>query len=300
MALPRGRSQAQVVTVPTDEDFADPLANPEKANADIAAALSDSTHVTMPAIDIPPDDLVELPGGLVKGERVIKTATVRELTGKDEEALARASQSMNIFHFFDRLLTCGVIKLGDEPASDTEKLLREMLIGDRDAIILGIRKATYGSDIEIESWKCISCGQESSLSMDISDIPVKKIIPEADRTFEVPMRKGGHAEVRLANGQDQIEIMEKKDLTQAQVETLFLTKCVISIVDAHGFDRSMQGFPSMSLELSVPDRHAILKELGERQPGPKYDQVEYECESCGKKGMVVVGIGDLFLDFGWV
>lgn len=298
MALPRGRSQ--VVNVPTDPDFTNPLENPEKANADITAALDDSVHVNLPTIDAPPDDLVELPGGLVKGDRVVKTAIVKELTGKDEEALARASQSMNVFHFFDRLLTRGVIKLGDEPTTDTEKLLREMLIGDRDAIVLGIRKATYGNTVDIESWKCASCGQEAALSMDVSDIPVKTITPESDRTFEVPMRKGGYAEVRLATGQDQIEIMEKKDLTQAQIETLFLARCVISIVDANGFDRSMQGFPSMALELSVPDRHAILKELGERQPGPKYDQIEYECESCGKKGMVVVGIGDLFLDFGWI
>jgi hypothetical protein len=290
---------SKVVNVPSEPEFTNPEANPERANAEIAALLQEETP--NPVIQLPPDDLVVLPGGLVRGERVIRSGIVRELTGKDEESLARASQSLNPFHFFDRLLSCGVVKLGDEATTNTEKILKDLLIGDREALILGIRKATYGDEIEIEKWTCAYCAHEASLSMQIGDIPVETMNdPATDTVFEVPMRKGGYAEVRLATGADQLAIFEKPELTQAQRESLFLSKCINFIKDSRGLEMTVQGFPSLVLDLSVPDRHAILKELGARQPGPKYDQIEYACESCGEKGTVNVGIGDLFLDFGWI
>ena len=98
-----------------------------------------------PDPEIPPNDLVDLPGGIIRAD-VIRTAVVRELTGKDEEALARASQSLNPFHFVNTLLECGVVRFGQEDESETRQLLKEALIGDRDALILGIRRATYGDN----------------------------------------------------------------------------------------------------------------------------------------------------------
>lgn len=285
---------------PQETEFINPLENPEKANADIAAALK-STLSEAPVIDFPPDDLVNLPGGLVTKDVVIKTGIVKELTGQDEEALARASQSMNPYHFLDRLLKCGVVRLGDEPPSQTEALLNRLLIGDREQLILGIRNATYGDQIEVENWRCPLCGVEATLSMELSDIPaVKMSDTEADSTFKIPLRKGGFALVRLATGEDQLAIFEKDGLSQAQRETILLSRCVISLVDKAGNERTMQGFPSMSLEMSVPDRHAVLRALSDRQPGPKYDQIKYTCEACGEESNVTVTIGDLFLDFGWI
>jgi hypothetical protein len=299
MANTRTTKKAPViVNIPSEENMTDPLVNPEKSNAEIAALLSEA--VNTPVIEFPPDDLVMLPGGLLKNDILINSGIVKELTGRDEEALARASQSFNLFHFFDRLLSCGVVKLGNNPDINLDTTLRELLIGDRAALILGIRKATYGDKVEISKWVCQNCNKESALSMEISDIPVKTLNSVEDTVFEVGLRNGGHARVRLANGADQLEIMEKPDLTQAQIETLFLSKCVIEIVDNRGFSRQMIAFPQMSLDMSVPDRHAILKELSERQPGPQYDKIEYECAFCGKKGLITVGIGDLFLDFGWI
>jgi hypothetical protein len=270
----------------------------DQANAEIKALLDETTKEEPVKAELPPDDLVTLPGGLVKDGKVIKTAIVKELNGEDEEALARASQSMNTFHFFDRLLKCGVAGLGD--VRDPEEILKDLLIGDRDALILGIRKATYGDDIEINNWKCDFCGATATLSMTTDDIPVKKMVNPADETvFKVPLRKGGTVEARLATGEDQIAALSNKELTQAQVETIFLQRCVLSITDKNGVRHSMQGYPSLALEMSMPDRHKVLNELRDRQPGPKYDEVKYKCETCGEDTLVAVGLGDLFLDIRW-
>jgi len=285
----------------TGNDWINPMDNPDRANAEIAAVLNQASSSDMPVISFPADDIVNLPGGIVRKDTIIRTAQVRELTGADEEALARASQSMNPFVFIDRLLKCGVTRIGDEPSTETEKLLSHMLIGDREALILGIRQATYGDKLEVPEWACTNCGVKSDLEMEISDIPVVKLIDPANEiSFRVPLRKGGFAQVNLATGVDQLATFEKPELTQAQRETILISRCVSTITDSQGMEHSMAGFPSLSRDMSIPDRHAILNALRDRQPGPKYDQVKYTCDSCNEDVTVTVTIGNLFLDFGWV
>ena len=291
----------QIVALPTADDPAkqwiDPSENPEQANAMISKLLDESAATPPPDIKFPEGDIVTLPGGLVTKDGVVKTAEVKELTGEDEESLARASQSANPFTFLDRLLRCGVVRLGD---STDEKLLGQLLIGDREAVILGIRRATYGDEIKISDWECPNCNNVAELTLTLDDIPSTKLTDPSDAEFTVPMRKGGHAKVRLATGTDQLAVFDKPDLTQAQRETILLSRCVIALVDKTGRESLMAAFPSMSRNMSIPDRHAVLKELGTRQPGPKYDQIKFNCDNCNKEQSVTVTIGHLFLDFGWV
>src|SRR5215469_729441 len=145
---------ARRIEQPTAERMDERLGSLEaiaEANAELDSVIQDAVKVDMPVIALPPSDLITLNGGLVKGDKVINTAIVKELTGEDEEALARAAQA-NYFHFIDRLLRCGVVQLGDEPKSQTEQLLGKLLIGDREQLLLGIREATYGDEIEVEKW----------------------------------------------------------------------------------------------------------------------------------------------------
>ena len=240
-------------------------------------------------------------GGLIIKDTIIKTVQVKELTGEDEESLARASQSMNAFVFMDRLLRCGVVKIGTEPTSNTEKLLSQMTVGDREALILGIRKATYGDKLEVNQWMCTNCGAVEDLEMEVADIPIVKLHdPANETTFKVQLRKGAYAQVNLATAADQIATFEKPELTQAQRETILLSRCVQSITDDKGVEHIMAAFPSLARTMSVPDRHAILNALRDKQPGPKYDKIEYTCGSCYGNVLVTVTIGNLFLDFGWV
>jgi len=291
---------SKVVKLP-DADWINPAENPERANAEIAALLAETTRADIPIIEPPEDDLVHLPGGLVKGGKVHRTAVVKELTGEDEEALARASQSLNPYHFIDRLLKCGVVQIGDLPEHQTEAHLKDLLVGDREQLILGIRRATYGEEVEVPDWRCSSCGNVATLTMELDDIPsVSLSNPLEEISFDVSLRKGGVARVRLATGEDHTAIYENKEITQAQRETILLSRCVMKITQPSGMEQNVAGYPSIVRNMSVPDRHKILRELRNRQPGPKYDDIHYTCEACGEEVTVVVGIGNLFLDFGWL
>jgi hypothetical protein len=276
-----------------------PMDNPEKANAEIAKLLADSQS-EVPEITPPPADLVTMPGGLMKGSKLVRTATVRELTGEHEEALSRASQSLNPFHFIDTLLRCGVKQIGDLPEAHTESLLRDLLIGDREFLILEIRRATYGDEIEVEKWTCPQCEGETTLKITLDEIPVREMDnPETDQVFDVKLRKGRKAHVRLGNGHDQTAMFENTKHTQAERDSILLSKTIQHVTNEQGMEISTVAFPAMARQMSIPDRRAILTELAKRQPGPRYNEVKFKHDDCGEDVELMVGIGDLFLGIGY-
>jgi|SRR6185437_1556264 hypothetical protein len=277
-------------------DWIDPMKDPDKANAEIAALITEASTAEIPVITLPADDLVNLPGGLLKDGKVTRTVLVKELNGSDEEALSRAAQSLNQFHFVDRLLKLGVLRIGEYPVSLTEKLLGELLIGDREQLILGIRKSTYGEDIEIDPWNCPSCGVKAKLTFTIDDIPSVKLDDPANKIeFDIELRKGRTAHVRLASGNDQITVYEDSELTMAERQSVLLEKCVEAITDSSGTVHTIAAFPSMIRTMGMVDRHKILDALSDGQPGPKYDQIKHKCAACGEDVNVAVGLGNLFL-----
>ena len=99
-------------------------ANPALANQMLNKALTEAPKERMPEIVSPSDTTVELPGGYVNAAgEVIRTAEVRELTGKDEEVISKTN---NLGKAVLAILQLGTVKIGNEVA--TEKLLDELLI----------------------------------------------------------------------------------------------------------------------------------------------------------------------------
>lgn len=288
----RSHYQGDYVPKLGETEFKNPLEDPGKANAEIAAMLSDQDTNEKPVIEFPQSDLVQLPGGYVdKSGKTAKTATVRELTGEDEEAMARAVMSNNPIHFINTIIECGVVRLGDFPEHETREILPHLLVGDREQIFVGIRIATYGNEVEILKWPCPFCGEQSDLTVHLDeDIRVRKIDP-TDTEFEVKLRKGGTARVRLMTGEIQNEIWEADNkFTKAQMDTRLLSKCLVSVDGAVSMSDAARS-------LGLYDRKKILKELVERQPGPQLNDIKFDCKFCGKEVTLAIGLEELFLNF---
>ena len=67
-------------------------ANPALANDLLNKALTETPQEKAPQIVPPSDTSVDLPGGYINAAgEVIRGAEVRELNGRDEEAISRAS-----------------------------------------------------------------------------------------------------------------------------------------------------------------------------------------------------------------
>lgn len=232
----------------------------------------------------PSDSEVTLPGGYIlpNGELVTK-AEVRELTGADEEAISKAgstAKSLNV------LLQRGLVKLGDKEVSKED--LDSLLSGDRDAILLGIRKATFGKTLTVNI-RCASCSQEQTSDVDLDeDVPVKRLSdPVSDRVWEV-QTKQGVVHLALPNGITQKKLMDNLDKTSAEVNTMLLAGCIVSV----------NGSPSIgastALSLGLYDRTKLVEDIIERNPGPRLGEVKKVCKACGEDIHLPLSLLDLF------
>ena len=247
-----------------------------------AAAMAMEEPAQAVTTRAPSESEVTLPGGFIQpnGE-VVLTAEVRELNGADEEAIAKAGTTGKALN---ALLQRGVIKLGSTEVKKDD--LDLLLSGDRDALLLGIRKVTFGSEIDLFS-KCVSCGDEDKVTVDLDkDVPVKHLGDEP-RTWDVETKKGT-VRVTLPNGVTQRKLLENTDKTSAELTTLLLAGCVLSI----------NGVPSVgaasALSLGMVDRSKITEEIIERNPGPRLGEVKKVCKACGEDMALPLSLLDLF------
>jgi hypothetical protein len=277
------------------EGFSSPLSNPGQANAAIAALLSQGTEVAKPEIAVPAGGQFRLPGGFVSGNDFSSArydAEVRELTGADEEAITKARNG-GIGKFISTLLDSGTVAVGDQKSSPA--LLSNLLLGDRDTLLLEIRRATYGDEIVWDRYSCPHCGEEFRLSVTLDEIPVRRLADPADRVFEVELRKGRKAYARLPIGADQdavLAIVERT--TESEQNTLLISRCLISVVEADGSENAVTGNPDFARSLGIVDRKRILDAIEEKQPGPQYNDVKFTHDSCGKEVPLFISAGDLF------
>jgi hypothetical protein len=226
---------------------------------------------------------VTLPGGFIDEGEVIKTVEVRELNGVDEEAIAKAATTGKALNV---LLQRGLVKIGsrDVKREDFDSLLS----GDRDAILIGIRRITFGETLDFKI-NCLSCNETQDVSIDLAeDIPVKTLDdPITDRTWSVETKKG-HVTVSLPTGITQKKLLENADKTTAEINTLLLSGCVMSV----------NGIPSMGastvLNLGMADRSKIIDQILEKNPGPRLGEVSKVCKACGETIALPLSLVDLF------
>jgi len=226
---------------------------------------------------------VTLPGGFIDGGEVVKTVEVRELNGVDEEAIAKASTTGKALNV---LLQRGLVKIGSREVKRDD--FDNLLSGDRDAILIGIRRITFGETLDF-SINCLSCNETQPVSIDLGeDIPMKTLDdPIADRTWSVETKQG-YVTVSLPTGITQKKLLENSDKTSAEINTLLLAGCVMSV----------NGQPSMGvstvLNLGMADRSKIIEQILDKNPGPRLSEVSKVCKACGETIPLPLSLVDLF------
>lgn len=274
----------------------DPTVDPELANSLGRAAMELSDTDTPPLIDDPPVGLVMLAGGVIeRNGTVIRRATVREMTGADEEELARPKVVRNFALFADTLLNRCVETIGDTPAD--REVLDQLLIGDRDLLLQAIRVATYGDVMRLDPVQCPACRAEFAVDYSFTDDVVIRNIDglqikvgdasvelSADRRdYEIPLRRGRSATVSLVTGwvQRHVYTPENADRSIAELNTLLLQQSV------RGID-GRPVLPADMRDMGSSDRRTILQFLVDAQCGPMWSDVKQTCPDCGKEFPLVI------------
>lgn len=259
-------------------------ANPALANKLIQEAMVEEPQQVRVKIMSPSDTSVTLPGGYVTSTgEVVTDAEVRELTGKDEEAIARTT---NVGRAFLTILERGTVRIGSEPAS--EELLNKLLSGDRDMLLLNIFKVTFGAEPEVPAY-CYSCKEMKTVGVDIEkDVKVRTLKdPINDRVFTVKGKTREYT-VQLPTGVTQKELLLSTDKTSAELNTILLENTVVKIADSPVVSKTQVQ------NLGIADRKLILDEITKRIPGPQFEDLKVTCPDCESEVTVPINLGTFF------
>jgi len=265
-------------------------ANPALANKIVNEALTvipqevegEATTIVIPSL---PETTVELPAGLYDSfdETLLTTAEVRELTGADEEAIVKINEpGKALFAILER----GTVSVGDKKA--TKAVLDSLLAGDREALLLAIRVATFGPDIDVEA-VCSRCPEVQTFKINLTkDVEMKTLDDRATGRYFALNLKVGEVLVQLPTGETQNKLINSSNKNSAELDTILLTNCVTDI----------GGKPVLSeasvRALGIKDRREILEEIAKRNPGPQLSEIKKACGNCGQEVDLPLTLAELF------
>ncbi len=259
-------------------------ANPAMANKAVQDMMAEKPKEVEIRITPPSDTVVTLPGGYITSAGEVTTeAEVRELNGRDEEEISKAT---TLGKALLTILKRGTVRVGNEPVTDA--MLDNLLSGDRDMLLLGIFKATFGNIAHLGGY-CGSCAEAKDVDIEIDkDIQIKVLTDSVnDRTFVV---KGKSLEytVTLPTGMTQKELMLSADKTVAELNTLLLEQTIIKIGEAPVVSKIQVQ------NLGLTDRRKIVDEINKRICGPQFNDLTLGCPDCEGEVQVPISLGTLF------
>lgn len=228
----------------------------------------------------PSSSLVKLLAGVMVNEKLETNLEVRELNGADEEAIAKSG---TLGKSLNTILQRGVVKVGETAATDA--LLDQMVSGDRDLVMLAIRKLTFGPSIDNEML-CPRCGGRSPVHIDLdSDIPTKEFTGIWEWDVETSL---GVVRLGLPKGSAQKKLMDGEDRTSAELSTLLISECIVSV-------DGLPVVPSrIALSMSIRDRETILQQIVDNTPGPRLLEVTTACKACEEIISTPLSLASLF------
>jgi hypothetical protein len=264
-----------------DDDWPVPVSDKE---SDLKAA-EDVVRGDVPRITEGPDLLVRLPRGLYVNNTWEGEAEVRELTGNDEEALARFKEAPEIFN---AVVVYGTSRIGStdllgKSYAERDALLGKLLLGEREQLFLNVARVTYGDTREFEE-KCPQCETDLDTTLIISeDIKIREMETPFQVQRSYTTTKGRKVTYRLVTGNDQKLLLSRRGATAAEHNTILLSECIMQVdgqpvVDPEAFAKG----------LSMGDRRDLLTEMVEEQPSPTLS-IEIPCPSCGF--VLTLGLG---------
>lgn len=241
-----------------------------------------------PSIATPETVIVELHRGLINPNtgQWQTTAEVRELTGKDEEFLASLESNKTITYamYVNQLVSRATVRIGDTLIQGHKALIEELITGDRDTLLLGIIKATYGPERTF-NYPCNACKTPNLITIELDkDFPIQEYEGNLREPFEVTFKNGNKVKFKYPVGSDNIAMGKAE--TTAQQSTILISRCVV-----WPDHRDSLYNEEWAKNLSMNDRNLVLRALLSPKVGPKLGEVNTQCVHCG---------ADININIDWV
>src|SRR5262249_35238856 len=228
-----------------------------------------------------PESSFALPGGWLLGDALdagqrCETAVLRPLTGHEEEWLAqhRGAPSATIA---SQILDACVLRLDDrEPPRD---FARRMLVGDRDYLMLQLRRLMNGDKIQA-IMACPACSAKMDVDVDAGQIPVEGI-RTYDGAHELALQTGARVRARnirfrLPTGGDQEAVV---GLPVDAAGDELLRRCLLEPCDP---------------PLDDDEKAAVIAAMEERAPRVEIE-LELTCPECAQRFLTPFDTTTFFL-----
>jgi hypothetical protein len=190
------------------------------------------------------------------------------------------------------ILERGLVSIGSYKAAHLEDMTRSLFLGDRDAILLGIRIATFGSDFEGNLY-CPGCKEVKSLIFELDKDIKTKTIDNPYTPVEVSLRKGGVAVLRRPLSDDQEFAFGDGTGTNSEMNSRLLSRLLLRVndIDMSTYPDGAMGFVRA---LGIQDRNQLCEAIGSMEFGPKLGEVVVACPDCDTSLTGSLGLPALF------
>ena len=235
------------------------------------------------------DIVFEMLAGYKDKDGVVhKEFTLREMTGKDEEAIHKTDVKNNGSKVVTVLLTRCVTRIGTLTPKSVggrqkwEEIIKSLYTGDQDYMLIQLRKISIGEEVELNH-VCPnkSCKAKLHTVLDLDELEVIPFSGDRVIEFELPRgykdRKGVVHKIgtmRLPTGLDREILTPLAKTNLAKAETVMLTR-ICKFEDGAYIDEDVMG------SLSIRDREYLQKLLREHFFGIKLE-TEVVCDCCGE------------------
>lgn len=189
------------------------------------------------------ETMVELPGGLAASDgRCLRRVAIHPLTGHVEDWLAQSRHLPSAVKVTQVLVHC-VSSI--EEAEPGEDIIRKLLVGDRDFLMLKLRAATLGERIQAVL-PCAACQQPMDIDFALPQVPVE-VRPQSAAAYSLELN-GRTVCFRLPSGEDQ-EAVLGMDASEGASE--LLRRCLVEDGGA-ALDEVEQAAVSEEMERLAP------------------------------------------------
>lgn len=215
-----------------------------------------------------------------------KTFTLREINGKDEEAINKGDIKSNTSKAISVLLSRCCLSIGTLTKKDLgpkkwEEIIKGLYVGDQDIMVLKLREISIGSEYETVH-TCPHCGTELKTYFDFSELEIIPFKGERLIPFDLPkgykdkngnIHKTGTMRLPVGLDREVLNPLMNKNLGKART-TMFTRLCK--------FDSGYPVTDDIMSSLVLKDRDYLQNLLDDNLFGVN-PKVDITCTNCGEE-----------------
>jgi len=220
-----------------------------------------------------------------------ETIDIKAMTAKEEDILTSKAFLKKGTVITELIRSCLVDKSIDP---------RDLLTGDRNALMIAIRATGYGAEYDAEI-ECEECGAKTSRQFDLGALPIKKLtiepVTQGENIFQfsLPVTKKV-VKFRFLTGRDEEEILatgEKQKKAGLVNDSSVTTNLLYSIVSIDGIGERAKISQFVKM-MPARDSLALRNYIRDNEPGIDMKQ-DSDCGACGHTEEVNMPLGVNFL-----